>query len=55
MVKLYNCKQIMEILGVSRSTVRRYAAAGLIGWIQPAGKRGAIRYYMKEEILNENR
>ena len=49
MVKLYNCKQMCELLGVSKSTVRRYAEAGLIGWFQPAGKRGAIRYYLLKE------
>ena len=52
MVKLYNCKQMCELLGVSKSTVRRYAEAGLIGWFQPAGKRGAIRY---SSLLDEYR
>lgn len=53
-MKLYNCKQMMELLGVSRSTVRRYAEKGLIGCFQPAGRKGAIRYYLMEEDLNEN-
>ena len=52
MVKLYNCKQMCELLGVSKSTVRRYAEAGLIGSIQPAGKRGAVRYFIKEDFVN---
>lgn len=47
--KLMTAKQMMQHLQISKSTLREYAAKGLIGMWQPGGKNCAVRYYEIEE------
>lgn len=49
-IELMTGTQIAAMLGVSKSTIRRYAEKGLIGIYQLAGKGSAVRYYVKEQI-----
>ena len=49
-INLMTGTQIAAMLGVSKSTIRRYAEKGLIGTYQLAGKGSAVRYYVKGRI-----
>lgn len=54
-MKLYDAKQMSELMGVSIRTVREWSKKGEIGSVQPHGKGGRVKYYFYEEPKRENR
>ena len=46
--KLMTAKQMTKHLQISKTTLREYAAKGLVGVWQPGGKNCAVRYYELE-------
>ena len=52
--KLMTAKQMMQYLQIGKTTLRDYAAKGLIGVWQPGGRNCAVRYYLIEEAKNGN-
>lgn len=47
-----NAKEACEHWGIGKTTLREYAARGLIGTWQPLGANAAIRYYDPEEDID---
>lgn len=46
----YTAEQLATVMSVSPQTIRNWGRDGKIGVIQPFGKGGAIRYYIKALI-----